>query len=82
MQLERSTFRWRVFPSPFSSISFELTCLVVQVWSDSADLSQWKKNAQAALDAGSTHLLAFNEPDLGSQGAFAFPFSFLHCNLD
>jgi hypothetical protein len=26
-------------------------------------------NAQAAIDTGSTHLLAFNEPDLWSQGA-------------
>lgn len=35
-------------------------------WSANAGPT-WAVNAQAALDAGSTHLLAFNEPDLSSQ---------------
>jgi len=29
--------------------------------------STWKANAQAAINSGSTHLVAFNEPDMPSQ---------------
>ncbi|KAH9916736.1 uncharacterized protein BXZ73DRAFT_53681, partial [Epithele typhae] len=38
------------------------------LWGSSSDhTSVWMKNAQAAIDAGSTHLLFLNEPDLSSQ---------------
>jgi len=35
------------------------------LWSDNA--GDWFVNAQKAIDSGSTHLLAFNEPDLVGQ---------------
>jgi len=34
---------------------------------DSSLTSVWNTNAEAAIKSGSTHLLAFNEPDLSSQ---------------
>jgi hypothetical protein len=38
------------------------------LWSDAGDHTRsWAKNAQAAIDAGATHILGFNEPDLGAQ---------------
>jgi hypothetical protein len=41
---------------------------ILMLWSDSVDLtSVWMKNAQAAIDAGATHILGFNEPDLSEQ---------------
>ncbi|GAA5982641.1 hypothetical protein JCM10908_006729 [Rhodotorula pacifica] len=39
---------------------------VPMLWSANAG-STWSANAQAALSSGSSHLLAFNEPDLSSQ---------------
>lgn len=43
---------------------------VPMLWSDASDLtSSWAANAQAAINAGSTHLLGFNEPDLCLAGA-------------
>ncbi|GAA5982643.1 hypothetical protein JCM10908_006730 [Rhodotorula pacifica] len=38
---------------------------VPMLWSDNA--GDWVKNANAALASGSSHLLAFNEPDLAGQ---------------
>ncbi|TNY21555.1 glycosyl hydrolase catalytic core-domain-containing protein [Rhodotorula diobovata] len=38
---------------------------VPMLWSDNA--GDWFVNAQKAIDSGSTHLLAFNEPDLVGQ---------------
>jgi hypothetical protein len=38
------------------------------MWGLKVDFAEtWPKNAQAAIDAGSKHLLSFNEPDLDSQ---------------
>ncbi|KAH0381675.1 glycoside hydrolase family 128 protein, partial [Aureobasidium melanogenum] len=43
---------------------------VPMLWSNASDLtSSWTANAQAAINAGSTHLLGFNEPDLCLAGA-------------
>ncbi|CAD0100070.1 unnamed protein product [Aureobasidium mustum] len=43
---------------------------VPMLWSNASDLtSSWPANAQAAINAGSTHLLGFNEPDLCLAGA-------------
>ncbi|KAF7795462.1 hypothetical protein EIP86_006623 [Pleurotus ostreatoroseus] len=41
---------------------------VPMLWGTTADhTNSWSANAQAAINAGATHLLAFNEPDLSSQ---------------
>ncbi|KAH8923809.1 glycoside hydrolase family 128 protein [Atractiella rhizophila] len=41
---------------------------IPMLWSDAATFtSTWDKNVKAAIKAGSTHLLAFNEPDLNTQ---------------
>jgi O-glycosyl hydrolase len=38
------------------------------LWGIGSDFtSGWSSNAQAAINAGSTHLMSFNEPDLSSQ---------------
>jgi len=53
-------------PSDTPSLS---QTFVPMLWSDTSDLtSVWAANAQAALDAGADHLLAFNEPDQCSDG--------------
>jgi len=46
---------------------------VPMLWSDTDGFTkQWKSNADAAIAAGSTHLLSFNEPDLAAQSNLAF----------
>jgi hypothetical protein len=43
---------------------------VPMLWSNASDLTNsWATNAQAAINAGSKHLLGFNEPDLCLAGA-------------
>lgn len=43
---------------------------VPMLWSDASDLTNsWATNAQASINAGSKHLLGFNEPDLCLAGA-------------
>lgn len=45
---------------------------VPMLWSNASDLLRdWPTNAQAAINAGSKHLLGFNEPDLCVAGAGA-----------
>ncbi|BGP43793.1 hypothetical protein JCM10450v2_007990 [Rhodotorula kratochvilovae] len=44
---------------------------VPMLWSDNA--GDWTTNAQKAIDAGSTHLLGFNEPDLVGQADMTIP---------
>ena len=45
---------------------------VPMLWSNASDLLRdWPANAQAAINAGSKHLLGFNEPDLCVAGAGA-----------
>ncbi len=53
--------------SPSGSIPSDIE-YVPMLWGNSPSLaSAWQANAQAAINSGSTHLLAFNEPDLSSQ---------------
>ena len=41
---------------------------VPMLWGDNQyHIPHWKENADKAIEAGATHLLGFNEPDLGSQ---------------
>ncbi|KAI4745822.1 hypothetical protein E4T50_03821 [Aureobasidium sp. EXF-12298] len=45
---------------------------VPMLWSNASDLTNsWATNAQASINAGSKHLLGFNEPDLCVPGAGA-----------
>jgi len=38
------------------------------LWGPKSEFTNdWSKNAQSAIDSGSTHLFSFNEPDLGEQ---------------
>lgn len=53
---------------PSAALNLSQT-FVPMLWSDTSDLtSVWAANAQAALDAGADHLLAFNEPDQCGDG--------------
>lgn len=55
--------RCRYFHDPWLSAH---TIHVLYSWGPS-HASTWAANAKKALDSGSSHLLAFNEPDLNSQ---------------
>ncbi|KHJ34660.1 putative uncharacterized serine-rich protein [Erysiphe necator] len=42
---------------------------VPMLWGTGAHSDKWTENANSAIASGSTHLLAFNEPDLGAQSS-------------
>ncbi|RKF65846.1 Alkali-sensitive linkage protein 1 [Erysiphe neolycopersici] len=42
---------------------------VPMLWGTGAHADKWTENANRAIASGSTHILAFNEPDLGSQSS-------------
>lgn len=42
---------------------------VPMIWGTGAHADKWFDNANSAIASGSTHMLAFNEPDLGAQSA-------------
>ncbi|PIA96157.1 Alkali-sensitive linkage protein 1 [Cercospora beticola] len=45
---------------------------VPTLWGDGTEFtSKWSKNAQAAIDSGSSHLFSFNEPDHDAQANMA-----------
>ncbi|PPJ52913.1 hypothetical protein CBER1_11574 [Cercospora berteroae] len=45
---------------------------VPTLWADGTEFtSKWSKNAQAAIDSGSSHLFSFNEPDHDAQANMA-----------
>ncbi|KAK8206930.1 hypothetical protein M8818_004765 [Zalaria obscura] len=58
-------YNWASSASGTLSSNYEYVPLL---WGTSSDFTDsWSTNAQAAIDAGSTHLMGFNEPDLSSQ---------------
>lgn len=44
---------------------------VPMLWGTGSHAAGWKENADKAIASGSTHLLAFNEPDLGQQSSLS-----------
>ncbi|TQS36349.1 hypothetical protein Golomagni_03203 [Golovinomyces magnicellulatus] len=44
---------------------------VPMLWGTGSHAAGWKENADKAIASGSTHLLAFNEPDLGEQSSLS-----------
>ncbi|POS85717.1 hypothetical protein EPUL_004139 [Erysiphe pulchra] len=42
---------------------------VPMLWGTGAHADKWTENANSAIASGSTHMLAFNEPDLGAQSS-------------
>ena len=58
-------FNWGSSAGGFSS---EGISYIPLLWGTASDFtSSWSSNAQAAIDAGSTVLFSFNEPDIASQ---------------
>ncbi|GAA5905916.1 hypothetical protein JCM6882_009069 [Rhodosporidiobolus microsporus] len=55
-------YNWGQYPAGTVKAGVEF---VPMLWNDNA--GDWFVNAQKAIDSGSTHLLGFNEPDLGEQ---------------
>lgn len=58
-------YNWDSVPSGSIRTGLEFVPLLWGMGSDHT--SQWSAHASAAIASGSTHLLGFNEPDLGSQ---------------
>src|SRR5262249_45115838 len=58
-------YNWASSPSGSIPSGIEY---VAMLWGNRPSItSTWKANAQAAINSGSTHLVAFNEPDMPSQ---------------
>lgn len=60
-------YNWGSSSDGLSDVSSSLE-YVPMLWGTGSDhTSYWSSNAQAAIDAGSTHLVSFNEPDNSGQ---------------
>lgn len=60
-------YNWGSSSDGLSDVSSDLE-YVPMLWGTGSDhTSYWSENAQAAIDAGSTHLVSFNEPDNSGQ---------------